>query len=275
MAKRLTFVLVVLLICSAFMFVSCKQDPGEELGEVENKTGVKSENLCDNGNFDGESATMVVGDGAGLEPTAGVGVGGSKGGVVTTSEDYGCIYVDMTSLYGRGKSYLVKASFKNNGTGTEAGIVAGLRATPDLTVHMSMTVQSGAVQDAIKFQPTWDDYYDCDDIYGGDFMDEEDAEALYGVTPVEFATINGDTFVTITGVIPATTIDEFITEQTEKYGSGIPTLRRLYVCFYVGVDGDLNQYSYIVDDVEIYDLNSEITTTGMTWTAPPDGSEDE
>lgn len=278
MGKKLNVLMIIaLLAMSMVVFVACKPPAPapDPLAQVENKAGTKSENLCYNGDFELDGQSMVVGDGAGLTPTAGTGVGGSKGGVVATSENYGIVYVDMTSLYGRGKSYLVKASFKNDGTPSEAAIAAGMSATPDLTAHMSMTVQSGAVQDAIKSQPTWDDYYDCDDIYGGDFLDAEEAEEIFNVTTVEFAPINGDTFTTITGIIPATTIDSMIAEQTEKYNGTSQTLRRLYVCFYVGVDGNLQNYNYIVDNVEIYDLNSEITTTGMTWTAPPDGSEDE
>ena len=280
MAKKITFTLLVLLIASAFVFVSCDQEaggtdkPGKQEGskiEIEVRDPLEENTkgtpavITDlyNMNFD-ESAESsndsdVAVDGASATKAPGQGINGSTALAVTTSTNYGTTLIDITPYYAEGKSYYVEASLKNNGSTNTTG----------LTAYVSYTVCSGVVKDY------FDEYYDCDDIYGAPFMDEDDAIALFGDTYQTRGTLLGielkdDSYITLSGIIPAVEIDSMIVEQTKKYAESEDdevSLDYLNVCFYVGDYPNQNGRSFLIDDVVIIDLNSEIEATGKTHRA--------
>ena len=268
MVKKATLIMIIcMLIASVCLFVSCKEEPPaapekktSDLEPVENELGTVSDNLLDNGTFDVDNDFAPVSDeDATVSHVVGLGVGGSNAISVVTTETYGSINVDFTEFYGRGKSYYVEASFKNNGTVGKA----------DMDAHLDITVVSGAVQDAVDSHDDWDGYYDCPDIYEGGPLSDDDALEIFEMTTESGgATISDSEWVTVSCIIDAETIDKLLTDTTDKYGSGDPTIYKLMAVFYVGHDGALNGYSYLVDNIVIKDLNSELTREGKTYEVP-------
>ena len=123
MVRKLSLTLMIcVLLVSALTFVSCKQEAPQpaptpnKQDPVEDVLGTVSDNLVYNGDFEEGTDFDLIGDGSATVYTAGAGVDSSAAVAVSQSENYGQCYVDFTSEYGRGKSYLISASFKNNGS---------------------------------------------------------------------------------------------------------------------------------------------------------------
>ncbi len=265
MAKRITFSLIVLLIASALVFVSCSQDAAEggkkippkpaQDEPVENVEGTEGENILEFGSFECSLVDIeVAGEESTLAIAEGVGVDASKALSVVQNVNYSSVLFDLTPYYGRGKSYYIEASFKNDDS----------PVTDDLTGRISFSVVSGAVYDD-KSQP----YYDADIVYSGEFLDSGEAEDIFGYeVNDEGGSIDGDEWATVCGIIPATEIDRIV---------GNSTLYQLQVSFYVGtysndVEHGQKGYKYLIDNIVIKDLNTELDVTGSTY---GDDAEDE
>lgn len=269
MAKKITFTLLVgLLIASALVFVSCKQDPGSQIGPapspnpdlvaVENKLGEVSANKVYNGDFESGSESDIQADGSTASIVAGQGIDGSSAMEVLQSENYGQVYIDITSEYARGKSYYVEAWFKNlGGDGTR---------TSDLTARLCFTIVSGAVMDAVKEQG-WEAYYDCDDIYDGGWLSDDAAEEIFQLETNSGAEdFSSGEWVKVSGILDAVQIDQLLANTTAKYGKGAAqTIQYLLVGFYVGTYPEQDGYHYLIDNVQILDLNKEIKKQGRTY----------
>ena len=287
MAKKITFTLLVLLIVSAFVFVSCSQEAGGggkpgpatkpiERTPIELVAGTVSNNLVFNGSFDSGSEYDFSDEDASIEIVADVGVGGSKALSVVQTEKWGDVPLDFTEYYGRGKSYLISAKFKNNGSTNDE----------DLTGKISFTVVSGAVMDAVKAKKyytedgeLWEGYYDCDDIYNGDWLSEQQAEEIFDiVVNTEGEELKDDEYVEVVCVLDAQTIENLLVDTTTKYAPGTePTMAKLLAVFYVGdykSEHGQSGYKYYLDDVVIKDLNSELPIDGITYN-PNAGQEEE
>ena len=274
MTKKITLVMLVLLIVSAFVFVSCEQAgeaPGQKsnLLPVVNVKGTESNNLVFGGDME-KSSTDCEGDGAKAELVAGEGVDGSKALFVDSNKHYGEVMVDLTEYYGRGKSYYVEASFRNAG-------IEGAR-TDDLNAKIDFNAVSGA-----GFKATGRTY-DIPGQYDGGWMDPEAALEVFGYEiegdGAEGAEMSDDEWVTVAGILDAETIDNLLVNQTKLNGGGDVTLYELTVVFYVGTyqDEDAGEgpgqrgYKYYLDNVVIKDLNKELKRTGATYKVG--GSED-
>lgn len=276
MAKKITFTLLVgLLIASALVFVSCKQDPGSqpgpapspdpELTPVVNKLGEVGSNLVYGGDLEGED-TDLQGDGATVEIMDQVGVDGSRALYVEQTENYGEVYLDLTDFYGRGKSYYVEASFKNAG-------VEGAR-TDDLNAKIDFSVVAG--QGYASTGRT----YDVPGQYDGSWMDDDSAAEVFGFETegAQGTSLEDGDWVTISAILDAETIESLLVNQTTLCGGGDVTLYNLAVVFYVGTysDGDgQTGYKYYLDNVVVKDLNKEIKKSGRTYKAPDTGEEEE
>ena len=287
MAKKIALLMIVVLIVSACLFVSCGQTPGGG-GNKPNPSGVDievrdplEENTYDgtvivltdpdlesdyydplyNMNFDSSTdSSDARADGSNTSIVEGAGVGNTNAlRVETPTYNYGCIYVDLTPYYAEGKSFYVEASLKDNGSTN----------TTDLKAYFSYTVCSGAVKDA------FDEEYDCDDIYGAPFMDEDEATLLLGDDAAKYPTrgtlvpiaLKADEYITVSGIIPAVEIDEMIVNQTKLYAQteeDEPSLEYLYVCFQVGDYPNQKDRDFYIDNIVIVDLNGEIEPTGKT-----------
>ena len=262
MTKKITLVMLVLLIVSAFVFVSCDQEAGGGIAKptqklpVKDKLGIASGNLVRNGNFDDPESEYTdvqhasSDQGVNASIVDGIGIDGSKALRVEQIKNWGEIDIDMTSVYGRGKSYYIEASFKDDGN----------TITDDPTPHFSFTVVSNYIVDKYGKE-----YYDVtvwdegDDIYSGnDPMDDDIALATFGIMTNQDAEELSDEWQTLSAIIPATVIDSFI---------GDSTLYKFTLTFFVGTYDDDKEkgqkgYKYLVDNVIIKDLNTEIDSTG-------------
>ena len=186
------------------------------IDEVSDVLGKISNNLVSGGDFESDSEADVLEDGSSIEYVMSQGIGGSKAIRVQQTETYGEVFVDLTKYYGRGKSYYVEASFKNDGS----------IKTSDLTARIDYFVVSGAVVDAVRTQ-WWEGYYDCDEIYTGGFM--PDNEAMKFIAAESYSVerpLSDDGFVTLRGIIPATEIERVLEQTTDLYGYGSPDLFR-------------------------------------------------
>lgn len=282
MTKKSTFTLLVLLIVSAFVFVSCNEEkavPGPAPTPKEavvNELGEESANLVYNGDFNNGDDSDIENDGSTSEVQAGVGIDGSAALYVYQDsakdggEDvgWGEVMFEATKLYGRGKSYYVEASFKKVG-------YEGLLETPNFTAHIDFTVVSGAGYD--KYGKT----YNIPGQYDFDWLSDDDASLIF-----ERKTSGGDTGVdisdgewhTVSAILDAETIDKMIETQTSDHGTGETqeTLFYMAFTFFVGNYEDMvgkvragqDGYQYYLDNVKIIDLNDELERTGKTWVDP-------
>ena len=273
MTKKITFTLLVMLVVSAFVFVSCNQEqnvPGPAptpREPVVNELGEESANLVYNGDFNNGTDTDVVEDGSEIAIQADTGIGGSGALYVfqNSGEGYGEVMVDITKYYGRGKSYYVEASFKN----------VGGEGTPetDIMAKLSFSVVSGAGYD--KYKKTYDvpgqyDYGWIDDALAAEIF-EKTTSGAGGVD------ISDGEWHTISAVLDAETIETMITTQTETHGTGAtePTLYYMAVSIFVGTWPTQDGYKYLLDNVKIIDLNAELDRTGRTWVDPTAAEEDD
>jgi hypothetical protein len=83
-----------------------------------------------------------------------------------------------------------------------------------------------------------------------------------GCTKDDFNLVNklSDEWQEIRYIISSTEIERIV-NNSDVY--------KFDVEFYAGPDG-AKGYSYLIDDISIQDLNSEITRAGMTWKDPKD-----
>lgn len=267
MAKKISLLMIVMLLVSALVFVSCSQNAGGSIKPpreaVENDgEGTHSENLVPSCDFEG-SSHKVKKDGSEIEVVEGAGIGGSNALYVfqNSGEGYGEVLIDATEFYGRGKSYYVEASFKNIG-GPD---------TPqsDVTAKIDFTVVSGAGYN--KYKKTYDipGQYDYDLLSDDKALEIFDIET-YGASGVP---IDDETpeWHTLSAILDAETIDTMITKQTEDYGATAgeePTLYLMSFVFLVGTHPSQDGYKYYLDNIKIIDLNSELERTGRTWEDP-------
>ena len=274
MAKKITFTMLVLLIASAFVFVSCNQEAGGVPGPaptpreaVVNELGTESANLVYNGDFNNGTDSDVVEDGSEIEIQPGVGIGDSGALYVfqNSGEGYGEVMVDITKYYGRGKSYYVEASFKN----------VGGEGTPetDIMAKLSFSVVSGAGYN--KYGRT----YDVPGQYDYDWMDDALALETFEKTTGGAAgvDISDGEWHTISAILDAETIETMLVTQTQDHGTGAeePTIHTMNIALFVGTWPTQDGYKYLLDNVKITDLNSELDVEGRTWVDPSAAEEEE
>jgi hypothetical protein len=242
-------------------------DPKPE-NTVENKLGKMSGNLLDDGDAEGTEGEIYKMSSYNLEREKVEVEGGHAWKVVQTGK-WGELIIDLTEVYAPGKSFLISAKVKNNPDADSSAKNCAFAA--------SYTVYSGAVKnwadaredtEHYDFDPSenpniispWDGEkdttgadYDCDDFpYTADD---------FGI-PLQLS----DSWQEVRYIIPATEIDKIVDN------SG---LYELEIAFSAGKDADA-PYSYLIDDITIIDLNSEIEPTGQTWVDPnaPDPEEE-
>ena len=287
MTKKIALLMVVMLLASALVFVSCSQNAGggggggqggfdaDDLEPVENVLGEvrdisvpisEDEPLAFyNGDFE-ESATSsdVLKDGSSTEIVSEPGNAENHVLEVTTSESYGCVYVDLTEYYGRGKSFYVEASFKKaeGGTNVKAPVA-----------NITFTICSGAVQAeadrqyaaGVTDEDSPGQYYYYDDIYGSPALSDADALQIFGMTTHKIgANLNDGAWHTVSAIIDAVEIDDTLQTQTVKYKGSDLTMAHFYAVLYVGEDeSDLAGYKYYLDNVVIKDLNDDLDRGGQ------------
>ena len=259
MTKKITLVMLVLLIVSAFVFVSCEQ---EELGARTGKsTEEPKDNLLYNGYFDKSlSDTDVTGEGADTDIMKGVGIGGTNGMLVHQNEIYGQIEMDLTEKYGPGKSYYVEASFKLDPSGCDYD-----EEFEELTAYLSFSIVTGAAYEE------YGQDYDLPGQYDGHFLSDADALELFNIkTNSEGEDISDGGWHTVSAVLSADTIAEVMANEDAGLlpENGESTMYKFHIVLLVGDYPHQDGYSYYLDNVYIKDLNPDKDQTGATYEEP-------
>lgn len=273
MTKKITFTLLVMLVVSAFVFVSCQQEqvvPGPApvpKEPVVNELGDVSANLLFGCDFEHGDDHDVADDGSEIAVTPGAGIDDSAALYVfqNSGGGWGEVLVDITKYYGRGKSYYVEASFKNlGGEGTP---------TSDITAHIDFTLVSGAGYD--KYKKT----YDIPGQYDYGWLSDDDAVAIFEIPTSGSAgvDISDGEWHKLSAILDAETIDTMISTQTADHGTGTSaeTLYYMAAVFFVGSYPSQDGYKYYLDNIVIKDLNAELDREGKTWVDPTAAEEEE
>ena len=273
MTKKITFTLLVMLVVSAFVFVSCQQEqvvPGPApvpKEPVVNELGEVSANLVFGGDFENGDDHDVADDGSEIAVTPGAGIDDSAALYVfqNSGGGWGEVLIDITKFYGRGKSYYVEASFKNLG-GEDT-------PTSDITAHIDFTLVSGAGYD--KYKKT----YDIPGQYDYGWLSDDDAAAIFEIPTSGSAgvDISDGEWHKLSAILDAETIDTMISTQTQDHGTGssAETLYYMAAVFFVGSYPSQDGYKYYLDNIVIKDLNAELDRTGKTWEDPTAAEEEE
>ena len=233
--------------------------PADAFIPVENTLGTIGENLVANGDADSEGTEGIkpVMDFGG---TAEVVAGGYTGNCWKITQNHRVEWQELncylTDVYGQGKSYLVSFKIKAD---PDAG--ANEFSSYGELLNLGYSVYSGAVQDwAIA---TGYSYWDWDssnpnivEPWGLSFSSDEVFEDIPGI---DFLNVNTpvltDEWKQYNFVIPASEIDRVAN------GTGV---YEFVLAFSVGPSAAYG-YSYLLDDIEIRDLNTELPRTGRTW----------
>ena len=264
MTKKITLIMLVLLIVSALVFVSCNQDAGGAGGGGGGGKAKEEpkDNLVFNGFLDKGDDTDLVGDGAQIEVQSGVGLGKTNGLHVLQNESYGEVMVDITDYYGAGKSYYVEASFKNIGDKDD-----------NLTASIAFNIVTGGAYDVVG------QTYDIPGQYEGSWLDDSAAMEQFGLsTNSEGEDLEDGAWHTVSAVLTGEEIASVMkAEDVANNVKGETTMYELVMVFYVGSYPDQDGYEYILDGVYIKDLNPELPVQGRTYIPPeePEGGEDD
>ena len=266
MARKLTILSIIcMLLVSALIFVSCNQEAGggakpgpapAAKEKVENVAGEVSNNLVYNGNFDSGEDSDLVDDGSTIEIVADEGIEGSSALLVTQTENYGEVMVDITKYYGRGKSYYVEGWFKNVG-GADT-------RTDDLTAYIAFNIVTGGGY------TTTGQTYDIPGQYDGSWLSDDEAEEIFGIETncIGESIADGD-WHKVSAILDAEQIEAvMLSEDDQCHWTGDTTMYLLAAVFYVGTYPNQDGYKYLLDNVVIKDLNKEIKRQGRTYEAP-------
>lgn len=271
MAKKITFTMLVLLIVSAFVFVSCEQEAGggkvpgpapAPVEKVENVAGEVSANLVFNGDFENGDDSDIKDDGSTSQVVADLGIDGSHALLVEQSETYGEVMMNITEYYGRGKSFYVEGWFKNvGGEGTR---------TDDLTAYLSFNIVTGGGYTTIG------QTYDIPGQYDGSWLSDDEAEEIFGIeTNCGGEDISDGEWHKVCAILDAEQIEAVMqSEDDQCHWTGDTTMYLLAAVWYVGTYPQQDGYKYLLDNVVIKDLNKELKRQGATYEAPEEPDEE-
>ncbi len=239
-------------------------EPNTEL----DKLGTVGPNLVDNGDADETEGEIM--DMSTYNLTKEAVPGGVTGNAwkITQTGSWGEVIVDITKCYAPGKSFRVSAKVKNDPDADSDH--------KDCQFTASYCVYSGAVKNwAIEqTNKTGEDvaHYDYDgsdeNIVGPWDGKKDTSGEAYGYSADDFNLVTelSDDWEEINYIIPASEIEAKINN------SGLYVME---VEFYAGPEANAG-YSYLIDDISIVDLNTEIKRAGRTWEDPnaPDPNDD-
>lgn len=244
-----------------------------------------SGNLLDNGDADGAESTnddvalSFSTEGATKSLAAGLGKSGNCWRIEQNVDGAWSneLQIELTTAYGQGKSYLITGWAKKDPSPKE-----GLTSASAL--NYSYAVYSGAVTEYCRSFPGGEYYdYDSEEIpalstivspWGGAFSSSEvfsEALAAAGLFDEEEMLGNsgtitlGDDWKPFYLVIPSTAIEKIAND------TGINVFS---LSFYQGGKAE-GGYSYLLDEVNIYDLSAEKKYWGKTYPLPTDEEPEE
>ena len=297
MTKKITFMLLVVLIISAFVFVSCEQEAGGASGgggggkpgpapkpkePVVNDLGETKVIVEDI--FDEEAAYKIKGDGSTLTYAPGKGIGGSDAILIEQKYNYGQVAIDMTKYYARGKSYYIEAWFKF------ADDVEGARednacAKLDFSLITGAGYEYEGPDEHGQHHPkhqTWD----IPGQYDGSMLGNDSALEIFDIetnlNAVEGEDLSDGEWHKVCGILDAEGIEAIITGMDDKcHATGESTLYEFTFIFLVGTYEEdkedpngatpnvgQNGYKYYMDNIKIVDLNDDLDREGQTYELP-------
>lgn len=283
MTKKITFMLLVVLIISAFVFVSCEQEAGGASGgggggkpgpapkpkePVVNDLGETKVIIEDI--FDEEAAYKIKGDGSTLTYAPGEGIGGSDAILIEQNYNYGQVAIDMTKYYARGKSYYIEAWFRNAG-------IEGAR-TDDLSAKLDFSLITGAGYNYSDPQHPKHQTWDIPGQYDGSMLDNDSALEIFDLETnltTEGEDISDGEWHKVCGILDAEAIEALIVNMDDLcHAEGESTLYEFTFIFLVGsyqeedVGPGQNGYKYYMDNIKIVDLNDDLDREGQTYEDP-------
>ena len=240
--------------------------PAPKLAPVTDSIGKESKNLvydgdADEGQSDEHPQVGVVWENGVTVSRDDGGANGKCWRVTQNNEDklWQELAIDLTILYGRGKSYLVSFKVKAD---PEAGELKSLGHPVNLYYSVySGDLRKWAIDNDLECFD-WDENYLTPWIinpYSGKFTDETFNTIRVGDNKLT------DEWIEYKYVIPASEIDRIVNN------SG---LYQFWLAIHMGDRGE-GGYSYLIDDLTIKDLNTEIKQTGATWKDPVEENQDE
>lgn len=222
--------------------------------EGEDKLGQVSENLLDDGDADECEGEIFFSSWGSEKTKVDGGVTGKAWRIYQNEEEWSELGIDITKLYGQGKSYLITAKVKNDPENT---------AHKNASFKLAWTLYSGAVKNYCDENNI--KYYDFPDEtvttiespWGGKF--DETGEAFgYSEDDLNVVDVLSDEWQEIVCILPSTHIEEKV---------GNSGVYEFQLSFYAGAKGE-EGYSFLIDDICIKDLNSELKRYGQTWEDP-------
>jgi hypothetical protein len=272
--------MLVLLVVSAFVFVSCSPEAGGGGGvnpgpgpapkpkeEVKNVLG-DMKTIIDY-DFDEEAPhKQLTGDGSTLTYAEGKGMDNSDAILVEQNYNYGQVAIDMTKFYARGKSYYIEAYFR-----FADDVEGALESNACAKVDFSLI--TGAGYNYYPDHQTWDipGQYDGSMMYSDpeDIFELEDELTLQ---EGEDITNPKDQWHKVCGLLDAKAIETVIASMDDQcHATGESTLYEFNLILLVGTYSDdetagQKGYKYYLDNVKVIDLNDEIDVEGQTYEIP-------
>lgn len=254
-----------------------------------NEVGIVSVNYVENGDADGTAAEwspkLLLGREVGvISEIVDGGINGSKcyrqsqAGTGNWQETF----LDLTPIYGQGKSYLISFKYKADPEASSTQYVEGQNyKSKDESLNIAYSVYSGDVKMICdKYEV---EYYDFDydgekgvwgtyviGPWGGPFSTDEffqEALAEYFNPDIKLVSpsVLTDDWKECNVVIACEDIKEKV-NNTGMYCFGLS--------IYMGATAQ-GGYSFLLDDIAVYDLNCELEIMGRTWKDPDASEEDE
>lgn len=292
MTKKITFMLLVVLIVSAFVFVSCDQEAAGTSGggggkpgpapkpkePVVNELGTQKTIIEDI--FDEEASYKIKGDGSALTYAEGKGRNGSDAILIEQNYTYGQVAIDMTKYYARGKSYYIEAYFKL-ATDVEGARLDNAVASLDFSLITGAGYEYEGPDDHGVYHPkhqTWD----IPGQYDGSMMRNDDAMTVFDIETnlsEDGEDLSDGDWHKVCGILDAESIEGIITGMDDKcHATGESSLYEFTFIFLVGKYEESenqsapgvgqNGYKYYMDDIKIIDLNDDLDREGQTYEIP-------
>ena len=285
MTKKITFTLLVMLVVSAFVFVSCDQEAGGAGGggvpgpapkpkeDVVNELGVQKTIIEDI--FDDEASYKIKGDGSALTYAEGKGRNGSDAILIEQNYTYGQVAIDMTKYYARGKSYYIEAYFKL-ATDVEGARLDNAVASLDFSL-----ITGGGYNYSAPDHPLHQ-LWDIPGQYDGSMMGNDAALEIFDIETnlsTDGEDLSDGDWHKVCGILDAETIESIITNMDDQcHWEGESSLYEFTFIFLVGKyeESDNQQapnvgqngYKYYMDDIKVIDLNDDLDREGQTYEVP-------
>ena len=270
----------ICLFLVALLATLCVIGCNEIEPEDPNGGNVISETVREVAFFDFEKASWKTrqyapeGDGATIESADGAGIDGSNCILVTQTDTYGEVILDMKKAYSKDKTYYFEGWFKD--AGTPESVNGGSSAA-----SLSLTVWDKDIVDICK--AAGKEYYDYDDddpdqpgpwaaSVGTDITGYEIALKPYQIVNEDGeledlqpagVEISADEWTKLSGVVRSKDIDSIVSAKNKE------DLVGFLLVYYCGTYPAQTGYVYYLDNIRILDLDPQIPLGNGVYVAAP------